>query len=147
MRALVPSAVALALGLALDLAAPSAQAQTVLAARTLRAGTPITAQDIVLSTDPAPPGAVVLPDEALGLEARVTLYAGRPIPLASFGPPALVERNQLVTVLFRRGGLEIRAEGRALARGGAGDEIRVMNLASRNTVFALVAEPGVVIVP
>jgi flagella basal body P-ring formation protein FlgA len=83
----------------------------------------------------------------LGQEARVTLYAGRPIPLASLGPPALVERNALVTVMFTRGGLEIRAEGRALGRGAEGDGIRVMNLASRNTITATVIGPALVSVP
>lgn len=132
--------------LVLALAWP-ARADVVLAARTLRAGTAITASDVVLSSDRAPLGAASHPDEAIGLEARVTLYAGRPIPLASLGPPALVDRNELVTLLFRQGGLDIRAEGRALGRGAEGDEIRIMNLGSRSTVFGTVAGPGLVVVP
>jgi len=72
----------------------------------------------------------------------VTLYAGRPIPLSALAPPALVERNQIVTLVFRRGGLEIRTEGRALGRGGEGDTIRIMNLASRNTVTGWVMGDG-----
>ena len=135
-----------ALALALLVAAP-AGADVVLASRTLRAGTQITAADIVLLSDPAPPGAAAHPDEAIGLEARLTLYAGRPIPLASLGPPALVERNTLVSLVFLRGGLEIRADGRALARGAEGEEIRVMNLSSRSTVTGIVAGPGLVRVP
>lgn len=135
-----------ALLLALLVASP-VHADVVLAARTLRAGTAISAADVVLLSDPAPPGAASHPDEAIGLEARVTLYAGRPIPLASLGPPALVERNGLVGLIFLRGGLEIRADGRALGRGAEGEEIRVMNLASRSTVFGIVAGPGLVRVP
>jgi flagella basal body P-ring formation protein FlgA len=134
------------LALALALAFP-ARADVLLAARTLRAGTAITAADVVLSSDRAPLGAASHPDEAIGQEARVTLYSGRPIPLASLGPPALVDRNQVVTLLFRQGGLDIRAEGRALGRGAEGDEIRIMNLGSRSTVFGTVAGPGLVIVP
>lgn len=134
------------LALALLAASPAA-ADVVLAARTLRAGTQLTAADIVLLTDPAPPGAASHPDEAIGQEARVTLYSGRPIPLASLGPPALVERNGLVSLVFLRGGLEIRTDGRALGRGAEGDEIRVMNLTSRNTVTGIVAGPGLVRVP
>ena len=130
----------------LMLAAP-VQAEVVLAARTLRAGTPITAADIVVSPDAAPLGAASQPDQAIGQEARVTLYAGRPIPLSGLAPPALVERNQLVTLIFRRGGLDIRADGRALGRGAAGDEIRIMNLGSRSTIFGTVAGPALVTVP
>ena len=85
--------------------------------------------------------------QAIGQEARVTLYAGRPIPLSGLAPPALVERNQLVTLIFRRGGLDIRADGRALGRGAAGDEIRIMNLGSRSTIFGTVAGPALVTVP
>ena len=134
------------LGVLLLLAAP-VQAEVVLAARTLRAGTPITAADIGVSPDAAPLGAASQPDQAIGQEARVTLYAGRPIPLSGLAPPALVERNQLVTLIFRRGGLDIRADGRALGRGAAGDEIRIMNLGSRSTIFGTVAGPALVTVP
>lgn len=45
---------------------------------------------------------------------------------------------------YRLGALEIRAEGRALSRGGVGDEIRVMNLSSRTTVSGRIAEDGAV---
>ena len=78
---------------------------------------------------------------------RGSHYAGRPIPLSGLAPPALVERNQLVTLIFRRGGLDIRADGRALGRGAAGDEIRIMNLGSRSTIFGTVAGPALVTVP
>jgi flagellar basal body P-ring formation protein FlgA len=47
-----------------------------------------------------------------------------------------------VPLVFRRGGLEIRAEGRALGRGGEGDSIRIMNLASRSTVTGWVTDSG-----
>ena len=124
-----------------------AQADVLLAGRTLRAGTVIDPVDVVLVTDPAPPGAAVTAEDVVGLEARVTLYAGRPIPLASLGPPAVVERNQLVTLIFRRGGLDIRADGRALGRGAEGDAIRIMNLGSRSTVSGTVTGPGLVSVP
>ncbi|WP_323035456.1 flagellar basal body P-ring formation chaperone FlgA [Pararhodobacter sp.] len=135
-------------GLAIFLAfASAAQADVLLAARTMRAGTAIGPGDVILDSGTAPLGAATLLDEAIGQETRVTLYAGRPIPLASLGPPALVERNQLVTLMFQQGGLNIRADGRALGRGAEGDEVRIMNLGSRSTVFGIVAGPALVIVP
>ncbi|GAB1377425.1 flagellar basal body P-ring formation chaperone FlgA [Pararhodobacter sp.] len=135
-----------ALALALLVATP-APADVLVAARTLRAGTLVEAGDVILLSDPAPLGAAQSPDEAVGLEARVTLYARRPIPVASLGPPALVERNQLVTLVFQAGGLEIRADGRALGRGAEGETVRIMNLASRSTVSGTIAGPGLVSVP
>jgi len=135
-----------ALVLLLLLAGP-VQADVLLAARTLRAGTQIGAGDVILTSDPAPPGAARAPEDAIGLETRVTLYAGRPIPLASLGPPALVERNQMVTLVFLSSGLEIRADGRALERGAEGAAVRIMNLASRSTVTGTVIAAGTVSVP
>jgi flagellar basal body P-ring formation protein FlgA len=125
----------------------SALAQTLETTRTLRAGQVIGPDDVVIGTRAALPGLVTDPAEAVGMEARVTLYPGRPIPLASLSQPALVERNQLVTLVFSQGGLNIRAEGRALGRGAADDPVRVMNLASRNTVTGRVSGPATVSVP
>jgi len=121
-----------------------ALADVLVSARTLRAGTQITADDLSMLRGTPPHGAARAPSEVIGMEARVTLYAGRPIPLGSLTEPALVERNQLVSLVFLHGGLEIRADGRALGRGGAGETIRIMNLASRSTISGRVAGPGIV---
>jgi flagella basal body P-ring formation protein FlgA len=130
------------LALILALGPGAALAESLVATRTLRANMLIGPGDVAPIDRPAPPGAAIHPDEVVGLEARVTLYAGRPIPLSALGPPALVERNQIVTLVFQRGGLEIRTDGRALGRGGEGDTIRIMNLASRNTVTGWVTGAG-----
>lgn len=120
----------------------AALAESVVAVRTLRANTLISPDDVAVTERTAAPGTAARPEQVVGLEARVTLYAGRPIPLSALGRPALVERNQIVTLVFQRGGLEIRTEGRALGRGGEGDALRIMNLASRNTVTGWVTETG-----
>jgi flagella basal body P-ring formation protein FlgA len=62
------------------------------------------------------------------------------------GPPALVERNQVVALIYKGGGLVISAEGRSLGRAGVGEIIRVMNLTSRQTVSGLVLADGTVVV-
>lgn len=87
-------------------------------------------------------GAVDDLDTVIGKEARVALYVGRPIRRGDFGPPAIVERNDLVTLTFRNGALTIATEGRALGRGAEGEAIRVMNLSSRTTVSGLVRADG-----
>ena len=121
------------------------QAETVIAAHTIRARAVLGPEDIsTIAADV--PGALDDPSRALGLEARVVLYAGRPIRSGEVGAPALVERNQIVELAYRRGALTIRAEGRALARGGAGDSIRVMNTVSRSTVTGVVQPDGTVTV-
>lgn len=129
----------------LALLAGPAAADTVIAARTLRAQSVIAADDLS-SIAASVPGALTDPADAVGREARVVLYAGRPIQPEDIGPPTLVDRNQLVSLVFRSGGLNILAEGRALARGGAGESIRVMNTTSHSTVTGIVAPDGTVVV-
>jgi len=118
-------------------------AETVIATRTIRPQEIIGPADVALR-DGTVPGALAVPDEVIGQEARVALYPGRPVRHGDIGPPALVERNQFVVLNYTVGGLSITAEARALGRGGLGDRIRVMNLASRNPVFGIVRADGTV---
>ncbi len=122
-------------------------AQVVIATRTLRPGQAIAADDVALGAQPLTRGLASDLTEVVGMEPRVTLYPGRPIPLSALQPPALVERNQLVTLLYVRGALEIRAEGRALGRAARDEPVRVLNQASRTTVTGRVVGPGLVLVP
>lgn len=125
------------------MAGTPAAAQTVLAARTVRSQTILTPGDLKLSEIQVP-GAFSSLDEILGQEARVVLYAGRPIRIEDVGPPAIIERNQLVTLLYSRNGLTIATEARALSRAGVGDRIKVMNLASRSTITGTVRADGII---
>lgn len=122
-----------------------AAAESLVAARTIPARSVIAAEDVML-VDADIPGALTGADPALGLEARVTIYAGRPVRAGDIGAPALVERNAIVTLVYRTGALSIRAEGRALSRAAAGEVVRVMNLESRTTVSGLVAPDGTILV-
>lgn len=120
-----------------------ASAETLVAARTIRSQSILSPEDLVV-IEQTIPGMLEALDQAVGMEARVVLYAGRPVRPGDIGPAAIVERNQVVTVLFRRGTLTIAAEARALGRAGVGDTLRVMNLASRSTVTGIVRADGTV---
>jgi flagella basal body P-ring formation protein FlgA len=122
-----------------------ASAETLIAARTIRSQTILGPSDLSV-VDKSTPGALETPEQAIGLESRVVLYAGRPIRDGDVGPAAIIERNQIVTLMFRRGSLTIAADARALARAGVGDMLRVMNLASRSTVSGIVRANGTVMV-
>ncbi|TDL74209.1 flagellar basal body P-ring formation protein FlgA [Palleronia sediminis] len=132
------------LALALLLATPAA-ADTLVAARTIRAQALLGPADLAILPGDLP-GALARPSEAVGLEARVTLYAGRPIRPGDIGPPAIVERNQIVTMIFEAPGMRIVADARALDRAGVGDRVRAMNLGSRSTVVGTVTEAGTIVV-
>lgn len=123
------------------LAGLPAAADTVVAARTIRAQSILTVEDVTV-IDGDRPGTFVTIDEVVGLEARVMLYSGRPISTADIGPAAIVERNQIVSLVYNNGGLTITADARALGRAGPGDMLRVMNLSSKTTVSGVVAPDG-----
>ncbi|ARE40404.1 Flagellar basal-body P-ring formation protein FlgA [Rhodovulum sp. P5] len=129
--------------LALMATAQPVSAEMVVATRMIRGMTILGPDDVAL-VEGTTPGALVEQADAIGQEARVNLYAGRPIRAGDIGPPAIIERNQIVTVLYAGRGLTIAAEGRALERAGVGDMVRVMNLASRKTVNGYVSEDGTV---
>ncbi|MFC6688599.1 flagellar basal body P-ring formation chaperone FlgA [Jhaorihella thermophila] len=121
----------------------SAAADVVVAARTIRAHEVISAADLAVRPIESP-GGFRDPSEVVGNEARVMLYAGRPVRANDIGPPASVERNQLVTLVYRSGALRISVDGRALGRGAQGDLIRVMNLSSKATVTGRISGDGTV---
>jgi len=128
----------------LALASP-VMADTVLATRTIRAQSIIGPSDVMVKAVDIP-GAAQTPQAVIGLEARVSLYAGRPIRMTDVGKPALVERNQIVPLVFEKDGLLITTEGRSLGRAGAGETVRIMNMSSRNTVSGRVLPDGQIIV-
>ena len=122
-----------------------ALAESVVATRTLRPNTVIGPEDLTI-VDAALPGAFTDPAMALGLETRVAIYAGRPVLQSDLGTPTLVQRNQVVSLVYLAGGLAISTEGRALARGSEGETVRVINLASRTTVSGRIGPDGAVYV-
>lgn len=116
---------------------------SLVATRMIRAQSVLTAEDVT-QVEASIPGALTDMADAVGLEARVTLYPGRPVRPGDLGPPALIERNATVPLAYRSGWLTIMAEGRALERAAIGDRLRVMNLASRSTVVGRLGPDGIV---
>ncbi|MEL0436607.1 flagellar basal body P-ring formation chaperone FlgA [Phycobacter sp. K97] len=131
----------LKLALLVTLIAQTAAADILVPVRTIRPKEVLTASDLALKPGEVL-GALSDPSDVIGQEARVALYPGRPVRAGDIGPPAIVERNDLVILTFSRGGLTISAEGRALGRGAEGELIRVMNLSSRSTVTGRIAADG-----
>lgn len=118
-----------------------AMAESIVAARTIPANTVLTFDDLTTAATSSS-GGVDDPFELVGKEARVSLYAGRPIKQSDVIEPAVVERNQMVLLIYQSGSLSIRTDGRALDRAAAGQTISVMNLNSRSTVLAEIGSDG-----
>jgi len=126
------------LALAVASAAPAAAAGDVVATRTLRIGSILTEADL-RARDPRDRVRI---DGMVGQEVRRVIYAGRPVAEGDLGPPTLVQRNDVVVMVYSVGVLDMRTEGRALDRGGKGEVIDVMTLSSRQKVRATVTGPG-----
>jgi flagellar basal body P-ring formation protein FlgA len=126
-------------------AVAEAEMQAVIAERTIRPGDVISSADVRLGPSDSE-GALSARAAAVGMVARRLLVAGRPVMQGDVGPPALIRRNAHVALVFQRGTLAIRAEGRALSDGAEGERVRVMNLASRQTVTGTVLADGSVAV-
>ncbi|SFJ42520.1 flagellar basal body P-ring formation chaperone FlgA [Jannaschia pohangensis] len=125
--------------------AQSAAAQSVTVVQPVRAGTALVADDLAFR-EVSDPNGFSDPRDLIGLEARVNLYPGRAILVRDVGLPTVIDRNAVVPLIFRRGGLTITLEGRALSRAGAGEQVRVMNLSSRTTVTGVATASGSIIV-
>jgi flagellar basal body P-ring formation protein FlgA len=88
-----------------------ALADSLVATRTIRAQTNLTAEDVTAVAMDIP-GALTDPAAAIGQEARKVIYAGKPILATDLGPSAIVERNQIIPLAYSAGGLSILTEGR-----------------------------------
>lgn len=131
--------------LMLALAGPAGAQETVIAAGTIRGATMIGPADVAM-IEGETPGALSDMSDAIGMEARINLYPGRPIRPGDLRPPAIVERNEIVSLRYNYGGLLVMTEGRALDRAAEGEALRVINLSSRQTITATATSPGLVTV-
>ncbi len=130
--------------ISLGLAVP-AGADSVVATRVIQPKSLITAEDVTMVAMQIP-DALGDVNAAIGQEARIAISPGRAIKAADLVQATLVERNAVVAMSFVVGGLEIVTEGRALARGGEGDVIDIMNLSSRTRLRGRIMADGSVTV-
>jgi flagella basal body P-ring formation protein FlgA len=88
------------------------------------------------------PGTVERPEQVVGQRLRRPMGPDAPFLHADLAPPALVEKNALVTMEVEAPGLALTAQGRALEAAPRGALVPVMNLASRTVVEGQVIGPG-----
>jgi len=86
------------------------------------------------------------PAMAVGRAARRTLSAGSLLSANDLVAQRLVRRGDSVALVSRRGGVEVRVAGRAMADAGENERVSVENLSSRKIVQGTVAASGDVFV-
>lgn len=104
----------------------------------IRAGEQVSLSNI--STEAG--GTVASNDPVLGREVRRTVYAGQAVSMDNTQPARLVTRNQLVTIKYISGGLEISTTGRAMSEASFNEDVTVLNLKSRQMVHGIVQKDG-----
>ena len=113
-------------------------ASSLVAAEVIRAGDRVSAANAVTDAGSAADAEETL----LGREGRRTIYAGQSITTDNTRPPMLVKRNQVVTLKYISGALEITTTGRALGEAGLSETVSVLNPDSRQLVQGIVQEGG-----
>ncbi|WP_313461818.1 flagellar basal body P-ring formation chaperone FlgA, partial [Stenotrophomonas sp.] len=78
--------------------------------------------------------------------ARRTLAAGSLLSANDLVAQRLIRRGDSVSLVSRRGGVEVRVAGKALADAGENERVSVENLSSRKIVQGTVAASGDVFV-
>jgi flagellar basal body P-ring formation protein FlgA len=113
-------------------------ASSLVAADVIRAGDSVTVANAELQEGDGPE----VYDLFAGREVRRTVYEGQTITLENTQPARLVTRNQIVTIKYIKGPLEISTTGRAMGDGALNEAVSVLNLQSRQLVQGVVQADG-----
>ncbi|MBL9011727.1 MAG: flagellar basal body P-ring formation protein FlgA [Alphaproteobacteria bacterium] len=117
--------------------------------RTLRAGEIANAEDVILTRiaqSRLARGALTDSDDVVGFSARRQLRAGLALREGDFEKPVVVRKGDAVTVVYRVPGVELTARGKAMANGGLGDTVPVVNVQSHKQIEAVITGAGAVTV-
>jgi flagellar basal body P-ring formation protein FlgA len=86
------------------------------------------------------------PEQLLGLSVRRAMRAGQMLRRTDLMKPELVQRNEIVSLIFEMPGIVLTSRGKALESGADGDVISVLNVQSKRTVQGTVRAFGTVAV-
>jgi flagella basal body P-ring formation protein FlgA len=118
-------------------------------ARPLRSGDVIGERDVrwmKVRSDRLPRDAITDAKDLIGRTPRQGLRADVPVLAQEVRLPILVERNGLVTIVYKRPNMTLTAQGRALDEGGDGETVRVANTATKTVLEGEVSGPSTVVV-
>lgn len=82
----------------------------------------------------------------VGQVARRNMRASTPLFAFDFAKPILVKKGDLVTMSIDIPGIQLSAQGQAMANAGKGDVISIMNTTSRRMVEARVTGSGTAVI-
>ena len=82
------------------------------------------------------------PAMVIGMQMKLQMQAGVPIPLSNLMQPTQINRGDAVRLQLQAGGLWLTGQGMALESGAVGDRIRVRNVSSQAVLEAEVIRTG-----
>ncbi|MDD2465899.1 MAG: flagellar basal body P-ring formation chaperone FlgA [Desulfobulbus sp.] len=83
-------------------------------------------------------------EQLIGLEASRTITAGIVFNHDNISAPAIIKNGEMVTIIARKGLMELTTKGLAKENGRQGETIRVKNISSNKMIHCRVDRPGVV---
>jgi flagella basal body P-ring formation protein FlgA len=125
---------------------PNNQVELIVPAHDIARGTAIEDDDLTTKLVPALTTGTFIRDaqDVVGREAKRALRTGEFIRTSDLKRPTIVTKGSTVTMIFEVPGIALTSVGRALAEGGEGDTIAVLNPTSYRQVSAIITGPGTV---
>ncbi len=87
-------------------------------------------------------GSFSLLDQVIGMQIKRPARAGKMLQPGDIEQPALIKRNQAVTIVYRSGPLTLTVKGQALSDAAEGETVEVLNLMSSKVLSAIASAPG-----
>ncbi len=123
----------------------TATVEVATAARTIERGGVLKDADLIMerrTRSDVGRDVITNPAQAVGLAARSNLQPGHPIRSAELMKPDLVQRNDVVTIIYEVPGVVLTIRGKAAEGGAEGDVINVLNEQSKRTLQGVIVGPG-----
>ena len=111
--------------------------------RPIERGAVLKASDLIVQRRAKSEGSAITDIRAAaGLAARHELRPGQPLRDADLMKPAIVQRNDTVTIVYEAPGFTLTLRGQAQDAGALGDTISVLNVESKRVVRGVISGPG-----
>ncbi|KKB79893.1 hypothetical protein VW35_05290 [Devosia soli] len=83
-------------------------------------------------------------DQILGMSLNRQSREGMLLRASDISPPLAVAKNDLVTIIYRRGPMTLTVKGQAVTSASRGSSLQVLNLMSKRVINATAVAPGTV---
>jgi len=78
----------------------------------------------------------------IGMEVTRTIVPGKPVSKRDIAPQTMIEKGDMVTVLYSTSTMELKLKGLALEKGARGDIIRIRNTRSQKIMHGRIESSG-----